>query len=254
MSPTTLLVVLGNLLFVLACGAVGGRLARKAMRTRELPEMLMGVGLLLLVVGLVALGASGIGRTSVGEVKLPLLAVGLAMFGTSAALQAGFVSRTFRPGQHWARLLTTFLGAFAFAVMGRILATAATSPAELMSVDAMRDSVFWIRLPFAAVYMWTAIEGYQQYRMAQRRENLDIGDPVLTNRFMLWTGVGALACFNSILTTTLHAFHITAFNHPVGAASLGVGASLASIALLLVFMPPLRYIEWIRVRNGLEPI
>lgn len=90
--------------------------------------------------------------------------------------------------------------------------------------------------------------------MAQRREKIDIGDPVLTNRFTLWTGVGALACANSVITTMLHAVQITAFNHPVGAAALGIGASLTSVALFLVFMPPVRYIEWIRMRGGLAAI
>ena len=251
MPLTALVVVLGNLIFILACGTVGVRLLLKAKRTRQAPELYMGLSLLLMVGGVPMLAASGIGRTTVGELRLPLLAVGLAMLAGSIAFQSAFVVRTFRPGLAWARLLGLSLSAFGIVVMSRIVFAAATSPADMMSVDAVRATVLWIRVPFAASYAWTAVEGFRQFRMAQRREKLDLGDPILTNRFFLWTCVGGLACANSALATVLHVYRVTPFNHPLGATCMGVGASLASIALLLAFMPPGRYIGWLRARHGL---
>lgn len=251
MSAFNALVVLGNLIFILVCGTVGVRLVLKAQRTRQIPEFLLGTGLVLLVIGLPMLGASGMGRVTVGELKVPLIVAGLALFALSVVFQSAFVWRTFRPGRIWALTLTVILGVAGFWVMARILMAVFTSPVDVMSVDAVRESVLWLRIPFTAVYAWTAIEGFQQFLMARRREKIGIGDPVLTNRFLLWSGSGALACVNTIVSTILHILHMTPFNHPLGAACLGIGATLASLAMLLVFIPPTRYTRWLRARHGL---
>ena len=82
MSTTTMLVILGNLLFVIACGTIGTHLLRLARRTGRTPERLLGLGLLQLVFAIPMLGASGMGRVTVMEVKLPLVIAGLAWWIT----------------------------------------------------------------------------------------------------------------------------------------------------------------------------
>lgn len=47
----------------------------------------------------------------------------------------------------------------------------------------------------------------------------------------------------------LHLQEMSPFNHPLGAASLGVGSAFASFALYLAFVPPVRYLDWIKQRD-----
>lgn len=250
MTTTTMLVILGNLLFVIACGAIGGHLLLLARRTGRTPERLLGWGLMLLVLSIPMLGASGMGRVTVALVKLPLAISGLTLLSISVLCQSAFVWRTFRPGRNWALVLTLSLGIAEFAVMGAIVHTLLNSVPDQSAAAVVRDQISWIRIPFTICYAWTSIEGFMQYRMAQRRQKLGIGDAVLTNRFFVWSGTGALAFSNTVVSTALHLHGVTPFNHPLGAAVLGVGSMLASFGLLLVFLPPVRYLDWIKGRSA----
>ncbi|MBW2388228.1 MAG: hypothetical protein JRG89_07290 [Deltaproteobacteria bacterium] len=250
MTTTTLLVILGNLLFVIACGAIGGHLVLLARRTGHAPERLLGSGLLLLVLSIPLLGASGMGRVTVGEVKLPLVIAGLALLSMSVLCQSAFVWRTFRPGRSWALMLTVSLGIAEFVVSGWILHAILNSAPELPASAATREGIFFIRIPLTISYAWTSIEGFMQYRMARRRQKLGIGDAVLTNRFFVWSSTGALAFSNTVVSSALHLHGMTPFNHPLSAALLGVGSTLSSIGLLLVFLPPARYLDWIKARSA----
>lgn len=253
MTATTLLVILGNLLFVITCGAIGGHLVALAHRTGRTPERLLGSGLLLLVLSIPLLGASGLGRVTVGEINLPFVVAGLALFSISVLCQSAFVWQTFRPGRSWALVLALTLGIAEFAVSGGILHSILNSAPDLRASAVTRDGIFWVRIPLAISYAWTSIEGFMQYRMAQRRQKLGIGDAVLTNRFYVWGGTGVLAFSNTVISSALHLQGMTPFNHPLSAALLGVGAALTSIGLLLVFLPPVRYLDWIKARNAATP-
>ncbi len=250
MTTTTALVILGNLLSVLAFGVIGSKLVRLAMRHRRAPELVLGLGLLLLVLGLPLLAASGMGRVTVGEVRqLPLIA-GLLSLTASVALQSAFVWRTFRPDRHWALGLCVALGAAELCVAASIVHAIQTSPPDLPATIATRDAVSWLRVPMTVSYVWIAIEGSLQFRMSRRREALGLGNPVITNRFALWGFTGALGASNTIVSTVLHLNGMTPFAHPAGAACLGIGSSIASIALFLTFLPPSRYVAWVRSPSG----
>ncbi len=246
MPTTTLLVVLGNILFVIACGTIGVHLTLLARRTSRTPELLLGSGLLLIVTGIPMLALSGMGRVTIGELRLPLVIAGLALLSLSVVCQTAFVWRTFRPSTWWAPALTALLGVAELLVAGAILQAILNAAPDTPAVEVTHQSVSWIRLPFAISYSWTAIEGFQQYRMAQRRQKLGIGDPVLTNRFLLWSCTGALACSNVLVSSALHMLGVTPFNHPLGAALMGIGSTIASVTLSLVFLPPARYVGWVR--------
>jgi hypothetical protein len=250
MSTTTMLVLLGNLLFIVACGAIGVHLLLLARRTGRSPERLLGTGLLLLVVSIPLLGASGMGRLTVGEVKLPIAMTGLALLSLSVFCQSAFVWRTFRPDRSWALVLTLALGMAEFAVSAEVVRALVNSAPDLTASAATRDAIFWIRIPLMISYAWTSIEGFAQFRMARRRQKHGIGDAVLSNRFLIWSSTGALAFSNTVISSVLHLNGMTPFNHPLSAAVLGVGSMFASFGLLLVFLPPARYLDCIKDRSA----
>jgi hypothetical protein len=253
MPVTTLLVVAGNLLFVLACGTVGARLLRLSRRTQKMPELLLGIGLLFVVIAIPVLGASGIGRGTVGELRVPLVLLGLSLLTISVVSQAAFAFKTFRPGQNWALAIVVLIGLAELSVSTTVMSSILTSAPDLPAILATKDGVQWVRAPFTIAYAWTAIEALLQYRMARRREQLGIGNAVVTNRFLLWGATGVFACTNTLITTALHYNGMTPFNHPLGAACFGLGSVLTSVTLTLAFIPPARYRRWVEQRSVETP-
>jgi hypothetical protein len=249
MATTALLVILGNLVFVLTCGTIGLHLIRLSRRTGRSPELLLGLGLIFIVMGISMLRASGMGRATVSEVSIPLIAAGNTALALSILFQGAFVCRTFRPGRRWAIALASSLGLAELGITAEIVHALVNSAPDTPEVVATHWGVFLIRGPLAACYGWTAIEGFLQFRMAQRRQKLGIGDAILTNRFLLFCVMGVLSCANAIISSALHRVGMTPFSHPVSAAFLGLGSAMVSLVLLLAFLPPVRYLDWIRTRQ-----
>ena len=99
----------------------------------------------------------------------------------------------------------------------------------------------------------------------RRRQSLGLADPIVANRFLLWSiWIGALT-FLPLITLTLRGLSIVAFgnNEFVSSANIAllpvltqalriifaVIAPIAAIALSLSFFPPASYLNRIRSRS-----
>lgn len=220
---------------------------------KKMPEFLLGLGLLFMVLAIPTLGASGSGRGTVGELRVPLILLGLSLLTISIVSQAAFVYKTFRPAQTWALAIVVLLGLSELAASASVIHSILTSVPDLPAILATKDGIQWIRVPFTISYAWIAIEGRLQYRMACRREQLGIGNAVVANRFLLWGATGVLACTNTLITTALQYNGMTPFNHPLAAVSFGLGSTLSSITRMLAFIPPARYRRWVEQRSAETP-
>jgi len=249
MAATTPWVVLGNLLFAIACGAVAVHLISLAWRTRRTPELFLGLGLIFLVAGFSMFAVSGMGRTTVGEASVPLIALGSIAVSLSVFFQCAFAASTFRLGRRWAITMTFLLGFAELCISVGIVYSLLHCSRAPPEFTASYLGMFLLRLPLAVSYAWIAIDGLLQYRVALRRQKLGMGDAALTHRFFLFFIMGTIHCTNWIVSSGLHLQGMTPFNHPLGAASLGVGSTLASLALYLALLPPVRYLDWIKQRN-----
>jgi hypothetical protein len=249
MQIAELIVGLGAALFVLTCTVVGVRLLWLAYRTREIPELCIGAGLVCVAgVGTPLCIASGIGPDPVSSLNLPLAAAGLiAVFGGTLCLYA-FTWRVFRADAAWAKALVCVAGvAFAIVIAGSLRAFV-QAPQDAPSYEAASGWLACIRIAIVGAYLWTGTESWLQYRMARRRLGLGLADPVATNRLLLWSLIGAVeVCINGV-DLVLHLHGLSPMLDPRAMAVTASGGVIASAMMYLTFLPPRGYLRWVRGR------
>jgi len=249
MQIAELIVGLGAALFILTCTVVGGRLLWLARRTREIPELCIGGGLVCVAgVGTPLLLASGIGPGPVSSLNLPLVAAGLvAVLGGTLCLYA-FTWRVFRADAAWAKALVILAGvAFAVIVAGSLHAFL-RAPQDALSFEAASGWLAGVRIAVLGAYLWTGIESWLQYRMARRRLGLGLADPVATNRLLLWSLIGAVeVCINGA-DLILHLHGLSPVMDARAMAVTATGGVIASAMMYLTFLPPRAYLRWVRGR------
>ena len=230
-----------NAIFALVCGIVGVRLLGLARRTRELPEFFLGAAFVGMVVGILMVAASKVGRVPAGDVNLSLFAGGFGIVWLSMSFFIAFTWRAFRSASTWALGYVVFASlAMGVSAAGCVHAVA-TAPAESPTASL---TVYWLmglRVPMMLNFAWSSIESLYHYRMARRRMAIGLGDPVVANRFLLWCGVGVFTLTSTAVGTVLHVQGMGPMNHPLGAAAFATGAIIPALLMTLVFMPPAAY-------------
>lgn len=220
--------------------AVGIRLLLLARRTRTLPELAIGLDLLLA-------GAIGYGLLLAAE-SLQLFAqshAGWASFAGVSAISVGsgflalFSCRVFRPDSAAARaalmLLVIWLG---FGVYG----------SWVLHVSRISYGIGgWLgswapNLGLLAAYGWASCEPLHYWMQLRRRARIgiDSGDPLVANRMLLWgVGTGAIAS-----VTLLHLAAQLLGHYELPPSLVGVVSLLALVAAVsewLAFFPPRAY-------------
>ena len=234
---------LATLAFIIVGAMVGIRLLILGQKTRGLPER--AIGLALLLVG-------GVGypmAIAAGTPGLLAPALGVKVMALSSfVMNLGFIGivlftwSVFRRNELWARVVMIVLS-ICYAVHAVLMAQYAlgmSSPAEMMK-GATALTLFGQAMN-AVVFCWTAAEAYRYWWMLRKRMAIGLGDPVTTNRFLLW----AIAATGSVLTNAISWWviveRIDFFASPVVQASIGI-LSLASCASqYLAFLPPKAYL------------
>ena len=245
------------LIFVLLF-APGLRLLLLAGRTRRMPELLAGLFFLGTALGVplrlighgLELQAQGMG-TSVNT-------AGHLFFGAATCALILFTWRVFRPNARWAQALAGFL------LVGQCICTvlvvvSASSAEETSRVILITNS------SRVAPLLWAFAESLAYWRMMRRRLALGLADPVVTNRFFLWSvwtgGLAMIPLTTLIMRLTGHVLHwlglvggeISGSDRAAIAGSLQivflVTGFMGVIALSLSFFPPQRYLDWIRTQS-----
>jgi len=238
---------LATLAFVVVGATVGIRLLWLARRTREVPEL--SVGLALLLIGgigypvAVAAGTPGLVPAETG--------VRLMVYSTFV-IDAGFIAivvftwSVFRRNATWGRALATLL-CLAYAAHAAGIAFASpemVSPKDLMN----RESHLTLggQLLNSIVFGWSAIEAYRYWWMLRKRTAIGLGDPVTTNRFLLW----AISSTGSIVTNAISWWIVVQgidfFEHAGVQAAIGIVSVVSCTSQYLAFLPPKAYLARLR--------
>jgi hypothetical protein len=229
---TLSLTVLGALLFLL-----GARLLVLSWRTRQVPELLVGLFFVLL-------GPAGAlrimieGHQIANERRVAAFAELFVIAGMS--MVCVFTYFTFRRGVPWARAVTV-LGVVALAISYYLEVDGVRFLAEL-------EPRLTVTLPRAVVLGWSTWESLRCYLMMRRRLRFGLADPVVTNRFLLyalWTL--SLAIFPSLraVIRILELAHVQ-LEVRLMLQMLGLGIGLAMfVAIFLTFWPPGSYVRWL---------
>jgi hypothetical protein len=179
--------LVATLAFVLASAVVSLRLLWLARRTRQRPELLLGLGILgtavlgygVLIAATLLRGGTGSVATSASEQALQ--AAGGILHDAGVSMVVIFVLTVFRPEVAWARglaaaaLLVLWTGHVGWELSNGYRSTLPG------------NGFWWLRYAVIWTYpLWTMIESYRYYRLLRRRSALGLADPLVTNRFLLW--------------------------------------------------------------------
>jgi hypothetical protein len=243
--------MLSILTFIAISWALGLRLLALARSTRQAPELCMAASLLLI---------GGLGYPFAILTNLPAvqgtLAGALAFTACSWSVHAGvmatfqFVYRVFRADVPFVRGAVVAAGALLL-----LTATAQTRVAflglsreETMAANVLPASGL---LTMAVVaYAWSAVESLRYWGLMRRRRALGLADPVATQRFLLWGVSGAAMVIGAAANLLASILTPLSVMHPLALLVTSLCGFASSAALVLTFVPPVRYVAWLRAQGA----
>ncbi|MCG8591967.1 MAG: hypothetical protein MJE66_21945 [Proteobacteria bacterium] len=184
-TPDTLAAVLGASVLV-ANMVLAGRLLWLARRTRELPELLIGLTFLLATPGQCLVGAAQVNHAGLESLSVELLTFGRFLFTVACGTCALAVWRIYRP-----------YGFASLAVMYVvILSLGAGFVNQLLpgpNGQPMRSPLYWMGTAAQFfTFAWAAYEALRTWRSLRHRPHT--GWLSTAHRFLLW-GVASLCAF-----------------------------------------------------------
>lgn len=240
---------IGFVAFFVVALVVGIRVLLLASRTHELPELLMGIGVL-------GIGPVGFGLLVVAQqlqASHPLgfqVMVGTASLAISCGVMAKFVFnwRVYHPTSAGARAIAISGGLVLFAtLLYSGIAFGFTDVGPMTPQSLIRSGLQ------VGCLLWGAGESFAYWMKMRRRIRLGLADPVVANRFLMWA-LGAFAAGWGTAVGTLGQLVTGAemIRSPWIMASSSLHGLVAAIAIALAFVPPASYLRYIRSRADRE--
>ena len=240
-------------LFVGILGTVGLRLVLLWRRTREIPEMSLGFGLVIVSL---SMPVSAIGRapaTAMEPLGRICFAGGLALAVTGIALMVFFNYWVFRRGTAWAKALLVLMGALLVTSIAYMSVANFQGDSVLEIKTVMRPGTLTLMVTILACFAWAALESFRYHAALRRQLVLGLADPVAANRFLLW-GVAGATC--SILMAVIIACVLTGMTilrEPIPLLAIAACGVIMSASWYLTFFAPPGYQRFIRERAARSP-
>jgi hypothetical protein len=236
------------------CGmavVVGLRLLSLWWKTRQLPELCIGLGIVLISV--VGMPLAALGRlpntvgTRFGDV---VFAVGLSLVCSGIALLFAFTWRVFRAEALWARL-AMLAASLAMAALALGLIHAASQGSTLSEVlPRTRPWAVGIVSMVVLAFAWGGFEALRYFFLLRRRQALGLADPVVTNRFLLW----AIADWTAVVLCGSVASFLLAGKavliDPLALCTIALAGTVMSVTWYLTFFPPVAYLRYVGYAPG----
>lgn len=246
MHTIQLLTGLSGSLYLLTMTVVGIRLLILARRNRTRPELLLGCSVLLggtlgATLEVVAGQVFPVPSQGAGTVMMIAKLLG----GCGIALYNLFIWRVFRPDSRWAA------GLYALLTGISILAFVGFFASGSFSTGLLDARWFWLELVGRyASPIWLIAESLRYWAQMRRRVKLELADPLVANRFLLW---GVSAVFAIVMLTTSIAPQVrpgaTDFA-TLNLVILAFAGVAASIPYWLAFFPPVAYRRYVMASAG----
>ena len=242
-----LLALPGFLAFFVVSMWVGIRLLLLWSRTRQLPELLMGIG----VLGIGPLGFGIAMAAFLSSQTSPSLArflVAIASTTVAAGVGAKYVFnwRIYHPQSRVAKAIV--YGAIAL-LGGSILGDGLTNH---FAPEAWQKPGFpqLRQVVQVGALLWGSAEAFGWWRRMQRRVAIGLGDALVANRFLLWgLGAGAAGLGSAIGTVVGALAGRPMTDMPGLTLTLSLFGLASASALWLAFVPPARYLAWLRANS-----
>jgi hypothetical protein len=236
------------LLVITASLGVGAKMLLLARKTKALPELALGLSLVLVcAVGYPLAVFNAIFRESLDpRVVYGIAALSQITVNASFALVFVFTWKVFRPGRTWARNL---------ALLGVSLQLVDTVgvlwvvEGRMTAAEVIAAVNWWGVFGLAVVsvaYLWTAFESFHYRGLMLRRLALGLSDPVVCNRFLLWACFGAFSAVGTITIASMLAMGVDVTLAAMGTVAIAITGTGQATCLYLAFLPPKSYLARIR--------
>ena len=243
--PLESFVWVGFAAFFVASLTAGLRLVMLWWRTRELPELLIGIGVL-------CIGPVGFGLTTMAQLSRansPELArwiLGVALLATcmGAFAKCVFNWRVYHPRQPLVRWIVCAAGLLLAGCYATEFFTSGFRNQYLQSPANLGRSALLV-----GCLLWGSAEALVYWRKMRRRLRLGLADPVVTNRFFLWgIGAGAAGLGTAIGTIAQLITGLPPLQTPWITLSSSLHGLTAAVALWLAFVPNQAYLQFVEAR------
>lgn len=241
------LIAVGFLAFFVVALVVGVRLVLLWTRTRQLPELLIGVG--VLGIGPVGFGASVAAMELEAARALYPLIMGLGQAAVTAGVVCKLIFnwRVYHPESRWIPPFVQVAGALMVVVY----------VAELLGGFADTMLVSWRFCVRSAIQvgalLWGSGEALRYWTRMRRRVRLGLADPVVSNRFLLWgVGAGAAGVGSLIGIVAQIASGGVRTQIPWVLASSSGHGLVAAVCMWLAFVPPAAWRRFVASRARAE--
>ena len=242
---------------------IGIHLLRVARSSGALPDRLLSGFFLLLALGVVPrmmavdLATSGAAKS---WTAFWLNAGASLAIGSAMVCLAAFAWKVFRPDAPWAKKL--FLALSTALLAGLVAGTSSLNASGGSSPAAIAFNVFG-----AVTLGWAFVECVLYYRRMRKRCALGMADPVVTNRFLLWSlWTGAITLQATLMVGLRVAFFWSGVGSQLDGVGLEVGggwlaaiqsvkatlmvvAPTVVVSVYLSFSPPESYRRWLRTQQ-----
>lgn len=243
--------LISALVTILVGSWVAIRLLGLAQKTGELPERVLGLGMVafagiaypMFLVGL--LGAGHLSR----EAQLAVLVLANLGYWACLVSLAVFTRVVFRPKAAWALLAVVGLTLLEAAGAGiSIVHSFGSAEARTYADPVVRASSAMISASFALLFLWTSIEAATYRSALRKRLALGLADPVVVNRMGVWaigTGVACLVDFGLVAS---NGFGLDPRETSIPALLQSASGLACALTWMLTFAPSESYLAWVRRR------
>jgi len=233
----------GGGVLVVASLVVGLRLIALARRTRELPELVMGLGLFLMGGVSYPLTVLAFHAESLGiPARSALLAGYMVLNSLGMTALACFTRRVFRPRAPWSAAAVVAVAAgYGAAAIVQVM-----GPGLEELVRTQKGP--WNASLFVAVAtpLWAGGESLLYHRKLRKRLALGLAEPVVVDRFRLWCLAMWSASAMTSLSIGLERMGISVTASAAGGLVLGLLGLVVGGSLWLAFFPPEAYLRRVR--------
>jgi hypothetical protein len=238
-------------LFMITSLYVGIRVIGRWLKTRKLPELLLGIA--LLSIGFFSFALGTIGKLlfeGTESLRGVLTLIGLSTECCGVLALIAFAWRVFHADETWATLVAGLLAAcVAGAYVGEV-----ASGQYLRYADSVPISGPFVPLGLGARGLgpaWMAFECFRYHGMLKKRARLGLAEPFVVHRVLLWglaIGASALAYATSVAHRLVYG---TGLREHEWAVAIVAGLALVSaLGIALAFVPPRAYRDYIERRGG----
>lgn len=221
---------------------VGIRLLLLWGRTRQHPELLMGIGVL-------GIGPVGFGCMLVGTVSTsnPLIANWAFGIGTLAVAVGVVANCIFNWSVYWRDSVTAMVATIAVAALMLALLTLHIIDGRWVPTTAMSWDNLCRSLAQVGCLLWGSGESLYYWSQMRRRLKLELADSVVVNRFLMWgVGAGSAGAGTGVGVAAEIMTGVPTLQIPWVVSTSSAFGFAAAVAIYLAFVPPKRYVRFIR--------